>query len=63
MNTTFDKRLQHPFTAQMCGATSSGKSYMCREIIRAAHELIHPPPERIIYCYSGERERERERDI
>ena len=25
MNTKYDKRLQHPFTSQLCGATSSGK--------------------------------------
>ena len=29
-----------------------GKTFMCREIIKASATLIHPPPQRILYCYS-----------
>lgn len=48
---TYDTRLQAPFTMQITGGTGSGKTHLTRKIIEAASEMIHPPPERIIYAY------------
>jgi hypothetical protein len=46
-----DVRLKHPFTCTVAGPTSSGKTQFVLRLIRHANELIHPPPERILYCY------------
>jgi hypothetical protein len=46
-----DVRLLHPFTCSVAGPTSSGKSEFVLRLIRHANELIHPSPERILYCY------------
>jgi hypothetical protein len=48
---SYDGRLQGPATIQLSGATSSGKTWMCREIIRAADELITPKVQRYLYAY------------
>ena len=48
---TYDTRSQAPFTMQITGGTGSGKTHLIRKIIEAASEMIHPPPERIIYAY------------
>ena len=49
---TIDPRFIHPFTAIVAGPSGSGKSMFCMRLIRNARELIAPPPERIVYCYS-----------
>ena len=48
---SMDVRLKHPFTCTVAGPTSSGKTQFVLRLIRHADELIHPPPERILYCY------------
>ena len=46
-----DTRFQHPFTALVAGATGSGKSFFTRALIQHAASLIHPAPDRIVWCY------------
>jgi hypothetical protein len=46
-----DVRRKHPFTCTVAGPTSSGKSKFVLRLIRHVIELIHPPPERILFCY------------
>jgi hypothetical protein len=46
-----DPRWKHPFTALVVGPTQSGKTVFTFKFIREARKLIHPPPEKIVYCY------------
>ena len=48
---SYDLRLQAPFTMQVTGGTSSGKSFWTRRLLENAHVMMHPPPDRIIYAY------------
>jgi hypothetical protein len=48
---TMDVSLKHPFTCTVAGPTTSGKTQFVLRMIRHANKLIHPPPERILYCY------------
>jgi hypothetical protein len=43
---------KHPFTCLLAGPTQSGKSFFIKDILKNCAELINPPPEKIIYCYS-----------
>ena len=45
-------RFQHPFTSMIAGMTGSGKTAWVRSLLQQASETIHPPPERIVWCYS-----------
>ena len=45
-------RFQHPFTSRIAGMTGSGKTAWVRSLLQQASETIHPPPERIVWCYS-----------
>jgi len=47
-----DPSWKHPFTCIIAGPTSSGKSVFTLKFINEAENLITPPPEKIIYCYS-----------
>ena len=47
-----DPPWKHPFTCIIAGPTSSGKSVFTLKFINEAENLITPPPEKIIYCYS-----------
>jgi hypothetical protein len=46
-----DLKLQLPFTLIVNGPSSSGKSTFLLKFITQAHELIHPPPKSILFCY------------
>ena len=35
----------------MVGGTSAGKSFWVKKLLENAKDVIHPPPERKIYCY------------
>ena len=48
---SYDLRLQAPFTMQVTGGTSSGKSFWTRRLLENAQVMMHPPPDRIIYAY------------
>lgn len=45
-------RLIHPFTCIIAGPTGCGKSTFVHELLQQKEDQIHPPPERIIWCYS-----------
>ena len=47
-----DVRFKHPFTSTVAGPTGSGKTRFVFQLISESQELITPPPERVIYCYS-----------
>ena len=44
-------QLTTPFTAQVIGATLSGKTRLCHNIIQYANQIFDPPFKKIIYCY------------
>ncbi len=45
-------QLLHPFTALVAGMTGSGKTVWVQKLLEHANEMISPPPQRIIWCYS-----------
>jgi len=47
-----DTRLRHPFTAIVAGPTGCGKSVFTFKLISEAQNMITPPPDKIMYCYS-----------
>lgn len=47
----FDPSLLHPFTAMVVGPTQCGKTQFMLKMLRCASTFIHPPPERIVWCY------------
>ena len=51
MDKEYDLRFQAPFTMQVVGGTSSGKSFWKRRLLEHAREMVHPPPDRIVYAY------------
>ena len=42
----------HPFTCMIAGPTQSGKTWLIKNILSNFQNLIDPPPNKIIYCYS-----------
>ena len=42
----------HPFTCMVVGMTGSGKTVWVQSLIQQGQNVIDPPPERIIWCYS-----------
>ena len=42
----------HPFTCMVAGMTGSGKTVWVQSLLQQAQNVIEPPPERIIWCYS-----------
>ena len=44
--------LEHPFTCMVAGMTGSGKSVWVKSLFQQAQKAFHPPPERIVWCYS-----------
>lgn len=42
---------QHPFTANVSGPTSSGKTYFVKSLLQLCMSKISPPPERILWLY------------
>jgi hypothetical protein len=47
-----DPRWRHPFTALVAGPTGCGKSVFTFKLICEAQDMISPPPEKIMYCYT-----------
>ena len=45
-----------PFTCMLAGPTQSGKTHLLIEILNNAREMVEPPPDRIMYCYSRPQE-------
>ena len=60
MEKEYDLRFQAPFTMQVVGGTSSGKSFWTRRLLEHAKEMMHPPPDRIVYAYGEWQEMFRE---
>ena len=42
----------HPFTCMVAGMTGSGKMAWVQTSLQQAQNVIDPPPERIVWCYS-----------
>ena len=42
----------HPFTCMVAGMTGSGKTVWVQTLLQQAQNVIDPPPERIVWCYS-----------
>ena len=45
-------RFEHPFTSIISEMTGSGKTAWVRSLLEQPSEVIYPPPERIVWCYS-----------
>ena len=45
-------RFVHPFPCMVAGMTGSGKTVWVKSLLQQAQEVIHLPPERIVWCYS-----------
>ena len=45
-------RFVHPFTCMAAGMTGSGKTVWVKSLLKQAQEVIHLPPERVVWCYS-----------
>lgn len=43
---------QHPFTCLIAGPQQSGKTSLVKNILSFNNVLIHPQPERIVFCFS-----------
>jgi hypothetical protein len=41
----------HPFTAMIAGPTGSGKTQFTLKLLEHSSTIIHPPPEKIVWCY------------
>jgi hypothetical protein len=54
IRTTFNEynSFVHPFTALLAGPTGCGKTQFIVDLLKLRRTEIHPPPSRIIYCYS-----------
>jgi len=46
------KMLSHPFTAIVAGPTKVGKTEWTKKLVCNASEMIEPPPQKIIWCYT-----------
>ena len=51
MDKEYDLRFQSPFTMQIVGQTSSGKSFFTKRLLENASIMMNPPPDKIYYCY------------
>jgi hypothetical protein len=49
LNNVESSPLVHPFTMQICGPTSSGKTVWLKKLL--ACDVIQPPIQRIVWCY------------
>ena len=56
MNKIFDISqcvvFKHPFKCIIAGPSEGGKTELLFKILSKAQEIILPPPDKIIYCYS-----------
>ena len=46
-----DTRLCHPFSMLVSGTRGSGKTEFVKKLLRFQQEMIHPPIEKVIWCY------------
>ena len=53
MEKEYDLRFQAPFTMQVVGGTSSGKSFWTKRLLENASQMIHPPVDKTIYCLNN----------
>ena len=52
MSLHIDVRLQHPFSMLVAGGRGAGKTTFAKHLIKERNWLIHPTPQRIIWCYA-----------
>ena len=45
-------RFMHPFTCTVAVMTGSGKTVWVKSFLQQAQDIVHLPPERIVWCYS-----------
>ena len=45
-------RFMHLFTCMVAGMTGSGKTVWVKSWLQQAQDVIHLPPEKIVWCYS-----------
>lgn len=44
--------LIHPFSMMVAGGRKAGKTEFTKSLLKNSHQLIHPQPQRILWCYS-----------
>ena len=52
MSLHIDVRLQHPFSMLVACGRGAGKTTFTKHLIKERNWLIHPTPQRIIWCYA-----------
>jgi hypothetical protein len=50
----FDYTLKSPLTMTISGASQSGKSTLTLELLKRRMDIISPPVDRVLYCYTEE---------
>ena len=45
-------KFKHPFTMMVAGPTSSGKTWWVASLVKTMSHMIHPVPERVLWCYA-----------
>jgi septin family protein len=48
-----DAMFKHPFCMTVAGPSQSGKTQFVYNVLKNTHNLIHPLPNNILYCYSN----------
>ena len=48
----YTMELQHPFSMLIAGGRKAGKTEFTKKPLKSEHDIINPPPERIVWCYS-----------
>ena len=46
------KKLIHPFSLLVVGKSGVGKTELVKRLLCHIDQVVSPPPQRIIYCYS-----------
>ena len=52
MSSQIDVRFQHPFSVLVTGGRGAGMTTFTKHLLKEGNWLIHPTPQRIIWCYT-----------
>ena len=52
MSLQMEVELKHPFSMLISGGRGAGKSTFTKLLLKYRKELINPPPERVVWCYT-----------
>ena len=52
MSSQIDVQFQHPFSMLVASGRGAGKTTFTKHLLKEGNWLIHPTPQRIIWCYT-----------